>query len=317
MGKIRTIKPEFFRHEALFEAEQAYQLPLRLAFVGLFTCCDRDGRFRWRPRQLKLDIVPYDVIDFSRVLDALATCGFIVKYECDRELYGYIPSWHKHQQINHKESASRLPPPEINPPLLISPTLSQEAISVASPESVTPAARVLHASITHEETDPIIPGVPRGEMEEEMDQELEIEMEEEKEIKPTTHIATSTPDELNPIERVFTHWKHTMDHPKAVLDPPRRQLIRKALQAGYTVEQLCEAITGCSLTPHNKGENDRGQRYDGLHIIFRNADQIERFIYNAHHPPRVLNPAEKRLETNIRIAKNWLNKKLNEDASHE
>ena len=43
MNRIRTVKPELFRHLALFEAEEKYQMPLRIAFVGLFTCCDR----RW------------------------------------------------------------------------------------------------------------------------------------------------------------------------------------------------------------------------------------------------------------------------------
>ena len=57
MARIRTIKPEFFRHEALFEAEHRAGLPLRLAFAGLWTAADREGRFKWRPRQLKLDVL--------------------------------------------------------------------------------------------------------------------------------------------------------------------------------------------------------------------------------------------------------------------
>ncbi|GAA4169527.1 hypothetical protein [Shinella granuli] len=80
MARIRTIKPEFFKHEGIFDAEQETGLPLRLAFAGLWTQCDREGRFAWRPRQLKVDILPYDELDFLRVLDALATRGFIVKY---------------------------------------------------------------------------------------------------------------------------------------------------------------------------------------------------------------------------------------------
>ena len=58
MARIRTIKPEFFRHEALFEAEQATGLPLRVAYAGLFTAADREGRFKWSPRSLKLDCLP-------------------------------------------------------------------------------------------------------------------------------------------------------------------------------------------------------------------------------------------------------------------
>ena len=109
MARIRTIKPEFFRHEGLYEAEIKYQLPLRISFAGLWTACDREGRFKWKPRALKLDVLPYDELDFSRVLDALATCGFIVKYEKDGEDYGCIPSWHTHQVINNRESESILP----------------------------------------------------------------------------------------------------------------------------------------------------------------------------------------------------------------
>ena len=109
MARIHTVKPELFKHEALFEAEMEFKLPLRLAFIALFTCCDREGRFRWRPRRLKLDIFPYDDIDISRVLDALLTCGFIIKYENNSEIYGYIPSWDLHQQINNREMASEIP----------------------------------------------------------------------------------------------------------------------------------------------------------------------------------------------------------------
>jgi hypothetical protein len=111
MSRIRTVKPELLRHEGLFDAEQETGFPIRIAFVGLLTCCDREGRFKWRPRQLKLDALPYDNVDFSRVLDALITHGFLVKYEVDSETYGCIPSFSKHQYINPRESESELPPP--------------------------------------------------------------------------------------------------------------------------------------------------------------------------------------------------------------
>jgi hypothetical protein len=111
MARIRTIKPGFFRHEGLFDAEREDGLPLRLAFAGLWTAADREGRFRWKPRELKLDCLPHDEVDFARVLDALATRGFIVKYEAEGKEYGYIPSWHDHQIINNREKDSDLPEP--------------------------------------------------------------------------------------------------------------------------------------------------------------------------------------------------------------
>jgi hypothetical protein len=112
VARIRSIKPDFFRHEGLYNAERAAKLPLRLAFAGLWTAADREGRFRWAPRQLKLDCLPYDdSVNFESVLEALAKCGFILKYEVDGIAYGYIPSWHEHQVINQREAQSKLPVP--------------------------------------------------------------------------------------------------------------------------------------------------------------------------------------------------------------
>jgi hypothetical protein len=112
MARIRTIKPEFFRHEALFEAERKTKLPLRLAFAGLWTACDRNGRFRWQPRVLKLDVLPFDELDFERVLTALRDAGFLVQYEFNGEQFGYIPSWAKHQHVNQREADSVIPAPD-------------------------------------------------------------------------------------------------------------------------------------------------------------------------------------------------------------
>jgi hypothetical protein len=112
MGRIRTVKPELFKHGELFDAEQESGLPLRLAFIALFTCCDREGRFKWRPRELKVDCLPHDTVDFSRVLDALATRGFVVRYADTAGVeYGCIPSFGRHQVINNREKDSELPSP--------------------------------------------------------------------------------------------------------------------------------------------------------------------------------------------------------------
>jgi hypothetical protein len=113
MSRIRTVKPELFKHEDLFDAEQNSKLPLRLAFIGLFTVADREGRFKWRPRTLKLDILPHDFIDFATILDALAHAGFIERYEIEGEIYGWIPTFTKHQRFTGKEAETKslLPPP--------------------------------------------------------------------------------------------------------------------------------------------------------------------------------------------------------------
>lgn len=109
MARIRTVKPEFFKHEDLYEAERETGFPLRVAFAGLWCVADREGRFKWKPRQIKLDVLPYDEIDFSRVLDALLTRGFIVKYANGTDVYGCIPTFLEHQVINNREAVSVLP----------------------------------------------------------------------------------------------------------------------------------------------------------------------------------------------------------------
>lgn len=111
MARIRTIKPDFFRHEGLFELERVSGLPVRIAFAGLWTAADREGRFAWAPKALKLDCLPYDEVDFARVLDTLINGGFIVRYEVAGKFYGCIPSWKEHQHVNQREAESKIPEP--------------------------------------------------------------------------------------------------------------------------------------------------------------------------------------------------------------
>ena len=103
------MKPEFFTHHDLFSAEKEFKLPLRVAFAGLWTVADRAGRFTWKPIEIKLACLPYDDVDFSRVLDALESRGFILKYAQGK--LGAIPSFSRHQFINNKERESSIPPP--------------------------------------------------------------------------------------------------------------------------------------------------------------------------------------------------------------
>lgn len=108
---IRTVKPQLFEHEGLFELEKKTGLPIRLAFIGLLTCADREGRFEWKPRVIQKDILPWDGVDFGKILDALAAEGLVKKYDVGGKLYGFFPTWKAHQYIGNKEAKSKLPPP--------------------------------------------------------------------------------------------------------------------------------------------------------------------------------------------------------------
>lgn len=65
MCRIRNIKPAFFRYEGLkdLERENAGKHPTMLVFEGLWTKSGRRGVFEWKPRMLKLDILPF--LDFD------------------------------------------------------------------------------------------------------------------------------------------------------------------------------------------------------------------------------------------------------------
>lgn len=137
MSRIRTVKPRLFKHVELFDAEKETGLPLRIAFAGLFTVADKEGRFQWSPRELKTDVLPYDEVDFARVLDALASRGFIRKYRVGGKWYGCFPSWKLHQVINNREADSFLPSPE-----------EHETEEATQPASLPQPLRVGHASVT-------------------------------------------------------------------------------------------------------------------------------------------------------------------------
>lgn len=261
MGRIRTIKPELFKHEELFDLELTTGLPVRVAFMGLFTCCDREGRFKWRPRTIKLDVLPHDEVDFSRVLDALATRGFIRKYACDGKEYGMIPTWHLHQVINNRESESDIPEPT-----------ESSFISMSS----TRDPRVGDALTT-----PLKHAQGEGKGKEGKGRE------EEGERKGRETLVEHSPDRAGKgevVAEIFAYWQRVMGSPGSKLDDKRRKLIEGALK-NYQPREICLAILGCSRTPHNMGENDRNTKYNGLNVILRDADQIDRFIGAASRAP--------------------------------
>lgn len=115
MPRIRTVKPEFFTHYDLFQAEKESGLPIRIAFAGLWCCSDKEGRFKWRIAQLKLNVLPYDDVDFEKILKVLIDKEFIFKYMIDGNEYGCVPTLKEHQRFSGKEAQteSKIPAPPI------------------------------------------------------------------------------------------------------------------------------------------------------------------------------------------------------------
>lgn len=255
MGRIRTVKPELFTHEDLFDLEKVTGMPMRVAFIGLFTCCDREGRFKWRPRTLKLAVLPHDEIDFSRVLDALATRGFIRKYAIDGEEFGVIPTFSKHQVINNRESESELPDPA-----------EGSYISV----TWTRDARVDDAT-----------GTPtQGKGRERKGKERK-GREDAASKQAGLSLGLVVVDDIakrDVVAEIFDYWKKIMLSPGSVLDDKRKKLIKSALKMGYSPADLCKAIRGCSKSPFHMGQNAQKTKQNHLGLIFRSAEYVDKFI---------------------------------------
>lgn len=78
------------------------------------------------------------------------------------------------------------------------------------------------------------------------------------------------------VVQLFQHWQRVHGHPTAKLDAKRRRAIERALKS-HGADVVRAAIDGCAKSAFHKGQNDRGQVYDDLTLILRDASKIEGF----------------------------------------
>lgn len=105
MARTRLLHPGFFRDEDLVS------LPpfARILFEGLWTIADRAGRLEDRPRQIKLDVLPWDDVDVNDLLDQLDQKGLIRRYEVDGGRFIQVTQFAKYQSPHVREKASVIP----------------------------------------------------------------------------------------------------------------------------------------------------------------------------------------------------------------
>lgn len=107
MARARNIKPAFFKNEVLAEMSAE----TRLLFIGLWTLSDREGRLEDRPKRIRAELFPLEMIDVEPMLSRLCDDGFLVRYEVDSTKYIQIENFVKHQDPHYKEKASEIPAP--------------------------------------------------------------------------------------------------------------------------------------------------------------------------------------------------------------
>lgn len=108
MGRIRTIKPEFFTSLDMAE----HDLFTRLVFIGLWTHCDDYGRCQYEPRLIHAALFPLESgvspEDLRRSLEALHTSGQVLIYGNGGRAYLEVVKWADHQRVSHP-GKDRLP----------------------------------------------------------------------------------------------------------------------------------------------------------------------------------------------------------------
>jgi hypothetical protein len=108
MGRIRTIKPDFFLDEEVAKLASTE----RLAFIGLLCLADREGRLEDKPNQIRVQLFPYEQnIDMNAILSSLCHKPFIQRYEVEGHKYIQIIGFVEHQRINSREAQSVIPGP--------------------------------------------------------------------------------------------------------------------------------------------------------------------------------------------------------------
>ena len=107
MARARNIKPAFFENEELAQCSSW----ARLCFIGLWCLADREGRLRYLPTRIKMQLFPGDSIEVAPLLDELVQHGFIERYQAGGLDLIQILAFHKHQHPHFKEPPSTFPPP--------------------------------------------------------------------------------------------------------------------------------------------------------------------------------------------------------------
>ncbi len=107
MARARNIKPSFFQNEELAELN-----PLdRLFFIGLWTIADYKGCIEFRPKRLKIQILPYDDCDTEVLANNLERSGFLRMYSVEGKRYLKVVNFERHQNPhkNERDAGSEIP----------------------------------------------------------------------------------------------------------------------------------------------------------------------------------------------------------------
>lgn len=105
MPRIRSVHPGFFTDEAMVAASPQAQIFL----IGIWTQCDDQGVFEWKPVTLKMRILPAATCDVTVLLEELSALGIIKQIDIGPLKYGLVRNFRKYQRPKKPNSIYPLP----------------------------------------------------------------------------------------------------------------------------------------------------------------------------------------------------------------
>ena len=107
MARARNIKPAFFTDEIIADND-----PLaRILYIGLWTIADFNGNIEWRPKRIKIQLLPYDDCDIEQLAINLDKSRLVTFYSVNNKCYLNIANFTKHQNPhpNEKKKGTDIP----------------------------------------------------------------------------------------------------------------------------------------------------------------------------------------------------------------
>lgn len=105
MGRIRSVHPALWTDEDFVELSPV----ARLLFIGLQNESDDQGVFEWKPKTIKMRLLPADSVDIDSLLEELEEGGRVLRFAADGRIYGCVRKFCKWQRPKKPVAVHPLP----------------------------------------------------------------------------------------------------------------------------------------------------------------------------------------------------------------
>lgn len=106
MARIRSVHPSLFTDEAFVTLCPH----ARLLAIGVWTECDDQGAFEWKPVTLKMRLFPVDNVDIAALLGELERHNVVKRYSVDGREYGAVRNFRRFQKPKKPKYVHPMPP---------------------------------------------------------------------------------------------------------------------------------------------------------------------------------------------------------------